>query len=125
MAAALEAAGAAFPRRALSRQRHVVIAASQELQERELIKLAMLSTALADALRRRGVGDPAAGLAADVGIAVFTSAFQRWVDAPDERDFAELVRASLADLRAVTAGTARGARPSRLLRRQVAAAPRP
>jgi len=125
VAAALEAAGAAFPRRALSRQRHVVIAASQELQERELIKLAMLSTALADALRRRGVGDPAAGLAADAGIAVFTSAFQRWVDAPDEGDFAELVRASLADLRAVTAGTARAARPSRLLRRQVAAAPRP
>ena len=40
-----------------------IIAANAELQERELIKLASLASALAEALRRRGVGDPAASLA--------------------------------------------------------------
>ena len=48
--------------------------------ERELIKLASLAAALADALRRRGVADPAATLTAEAGIAVFKVAFERWVD---------------------------------------------
>lgn len=109
VAAALEAAGAVFDqRREWSRQRQRVIAAHADLQERELIKMATLAAALADALRRRGVGDPAAGLAAAAGIAVFTTAFERWVDPTDDgagdRGFAHLVRDSLADLRAVTAG---------------------
>ena len=56
VAAALEAAGALLQeRRELARQRQAVIAANPELQERELIKLASLAAALADALRRRGV----------------------------------------------------------------------
>src|ERR1700691_5183304 len=51
--AALEAPGA-LPqeRRDYARQRQAVIAANTELQEREVIKLASLATALADALRR-------------------------------------------------------------------------
>ena len=63
VAAALEAAGALLEeRRERARQRQAVIAANAELRERELIKLASLAAALADALRRRGVGDPAASL---------------------------------------------------------------
>ena len=52
-------------------QRQAVIAANAELRERELIKLASLSAALADGLRRRGVPDPDASLAAEAGIAVY------------------------------------------------------
>ncbi len=61
----------------LARQRQAIIAASAELQERELIKLASLAAALAEALRRRGVDDPAASLTAEAGIAVFKVAFER------------------------------------------------
>ena len=68
VAAALAAAGALLQeRRESARQRQAVIAANAELQERELIKLASLASAIADALRRRGVRDPAAGLTAEAG----------------------------------------------------------
>ena len=76
VAAALQAAGSIFDeRRPLVRQRQTVIAANPELQERELIKLAALSAAIADTLRKRGVKDPAASLTAEAGIAVFKIGF--------------------------------------------------
>ena len=104
-AAGLEAAGASSRRAESSaRQRQAIIAASAELRERELIKLASLASALADALRRRGVDDPAASLAAEAGIAVFKVAFERWVDDTDQQDLPRLIRESLDELRAVTAG---------------------
>src|SRR6478735_2281906 len=63
VAAALEAASAEIQQgREFSKQRQAVIDANAELQERELIKLATLSAALADSLRRRGVAEPAASL---------------------------------------------------------------
>lgn len=106
VATALDAAAAAFEgHREHSQRRQKVIAANVELRERELIKLASLSTALADALRRRGVADPAASLAAEAGIAVFKIAFERWVGEGDQRQVAELIRESLDELKAVTAGT--------------------
>jgi AcrR family transcriptional regulator len=105
VAAALEAAGALLQeRREFARQRQAVIAATSGLQERELIKLASLASALADALRRRGVTDPAASLSAEAGIAVFKIAFERWVSETGEADLPQLIRASLDDLKAVTAG---------------------
>ncbi|MGO9052378.1 MAG: TetR family transcriptional regulator [Streptosporangiaceae bacterium] len=105
VAAALESVEAVFSeRREFSRQRQRVIAANVELQERELIKLATLSAALAAVLRRRGVADPAAELAAEAGIAVFKITFQRWVDPGNQQAFGALVRESLAELKAVTAG---------------------
>jgi AcrR family transcriptional regulator len=109
VAAALEAAGAPFAeRREFSRQRQSIIAANAELQERELIKLASLSAALADTLRQRGVTDPAASLTAEAGIAVFKIAFGRWIDETNEQDFRHLVRESLDELKAITAGKASG-----------------
>jgi len=105
IAAALEAAGGLLQERPDSaRQRQSVIAANAELQERELIKLASLAAALADALRRRGVADPAASLAAEAGIAVFRIAFARWINEPTQRDLSQLIRESLDALKAVTAG---------------------
>jgi AcrR family transcriptional regulator len=115
IAAAFEAAGAMIQQRPeYSRQRQAVIAANAGLQERELIKLAALSAALADALRRRGVADPAASLAAEAGTAVFKIAFERWISKtspPDEAstdeastDLPRIIRESLDELKAVTAG---------------------
>jgi hypothetical protein len=85
-------------------RRQAVLAANPELQERELIKLAMFAAALAAALRRRGVGDPAASLAAEAGIAVFKVAYQRWADEADELTLKQVVRDCLAELKTVTAG---------------------
>ena len=105
-AAGLDAVAAQFEeRREFARQRQAVVAATAELRERELIKLASWSAALAETLRQRGVGDPAASLTAEIAIAVFRTAFQRWVDDPEERDLSQLVRESLDQLKAVTAGT--------------------
>jgi AcrR family transcriptional regulator len=105
VATALEAAGALLQeRRESARQRQTVIAANAELQERELIKLASLAAALTGALRRRGVTDPAASLAAEAGIAVFKIAFARWISEASQPDLPRLIRDSLDELKAVTAG---------------------
>jgi len=105
IAAALEAAGALLQeRREMARQRQAVIAANAELRERELVKLAALASALAGALRQRGVTEPAASLAAEAGIAVFRIAFERWTSEAGQADLPQLIRESLDELKAVTAG---------------------
>ncbi|MGD0686690.1 MAG: TetR family transcriptional regulator [Streptosporangiaceae bacterium] len=105
VAAALEAAGALLQeRRDYARQRQAIIAANADLQERELIKLSALAAALAGTLRQRGVADPAASLAAEAGIAVFRIAFERWVADACQADLPLVIRESLDELKAVTAG---------------------
>jgi AcrR family transcriptional regulator len=100
----LAAAAMLQTRDEFARQRARVIAANADLQERELIKFASLSAALADTLRGRGVTDPAAGLTAEVAMAVFKTAFERWIDQPGDRDFPQLIRDSLDELTALTTG---------------------
>jgi AcrR family transcriptional regulator len=122
VAAALEAAAAVMPsRREHARARRALIAAHAELRERELIKLQSLGSAARDALRGRGVAEPAASLAAEAGIAVFKVAYERWIDDTGPRDLAHHIRASLDALGAVIAGAdtasstsraAKAARPS-------------
>ncbi len=103
--AALEEAGAVFQEhREGALRRQAIITANAELRERELIKLATLATALADALRRRGVKDPAASLTGEAAIAIFKIAFERWVAPSNKRTLPQLIRDSLAALKAVTAG---------------------
>src|ERR1022692_411085 len=105
VAAALEAAGALLQeRRDYAGQRQAVIAANVELQERELIKLASLASAMTDTLRQRGVRDPAASLTAEAGIAVFKIAFELWINETNQADLPQLIRESLDELKAVTAG---------------------
>lgn len=94
-------------RRDYARRRQDVIAANAVLQERELIKLATLAAAIATTLRGCGVTEPAASLSAEAGIAVFRVAFERWID-DTNRDFPQLIRESLVELRAVTAGKSAG-----------------
>jgi AcrR family transcriptional regulator len=107
--AALKTAGALLQeRRETAQQRQAVIAANAELQERELIKLASLASALSDALRRRGVKEPAASLAAETGITVFRIAFERWINASEPSDFPQVIEEALGELKAVTAGRSPG-----------------
>jgi AcrR family transcriptional regulator len=105
VAAALQAAAAGFPpeRREHAQRRQAVIAANPGLQERELIKLASLAAAIAEALRGRGVAEPAASLTAEAGIAVFKVGFERWIDDSNDKDLPQLMTELLDELRAVTA----------------------
>jgi AcrR family transcriptional regulator len=105
VAAALAKAGDFFndDLRPFARLRSTVIAANADLRERELIKMATLSEALARALRERGVGEPDASLAAEAGIAVFRVAFAQWVSESERRDYGGIVKESLARLRKLTA----------------------
>jgi AcrR family transcriptional regulator len=101
---ALMAAGGFFDgHRERSRYRQAIILGSEELRERELIKLANLAAALADALRQRGVPDPAAGLTGEVAIAIFRLSFESWVGEADGATLSERMRASFDELRAVAA----------------------
>lgn len=105
VAAGLDAVAQMFAgRREYARRRHAVITATPELKERELIKLASMSAALAGTLRRRGVAEPAASLTAEAGIAVFKVGFERWAAAAEEREMSQVMREALDELRAVTAG---------------------
>jgi AcrR family transcriptional regulator len=95
-------------RRDFARQRHALIVAHAELQERELIKLAALATALGEALRRRGVPASAASLAAEAGMTIFKRAFEAWVgDGKKKKDLGHHVRAAHAELEAVIGGARR------------------
>jgi hypothetical protein len=55
-------------------------------------------------LRERGVEEPAASLTAEAGIAVFKVAFERYVEETNQQDLPQLIRESLDELKAVTAG---------------------
>jgi AcrR family transcriptional regulator len=110
-ATAIEAVGVALDatasffgdNREFARQRRSVIAANADLHERELIKFATLSAALAEALCSRGITEPDASLAGEAGIAVFRVAFGLWVGESEQRGFGEIVSESLARLRALAA----------------------
>lgn len=104
VAVALEAVGASFRHRHdTAARRQLVIAANAELRERELVKLASVAAALGDALRRRGVAEPAASLIAETAIAIFRNAFERWAAGDGRTDLTDLLRESLHTLRTVTA----------------------
>jgi AcrR family transcriptional regulator len=103
---ALEALGPVFAgRHEHAGKRQAVIAANPSLQERELMKLSSIASAVADALRRRGLADSAARLTAEAGVAVFKVAFERWLREGTRDQLALYMRESLDELKAVSAGT--------------------
>jgi hypothetical protein len=104
VAAALSAAADLIGQdRELARKRQAVIMSTADLRERELIKLADLSAALAEGLRRRGVPAAEAALATEAGSAVYRVAFQRWVDTEDDTlDLHEAIRQSFTQLHTLT-----------------------
>jgi AcrR family transcriptional regulator len=104
VAAGLGAVATGFEeRREFARRRAAIITSSPELRERELIKLASVSEALAATLRERGVAEPAATLTAEAGMAVFKVAFERWVTERGGPSLAERIQEALEQLTAVTA----------------------
>ena len=102
VAAGLAAAGELLQgRRAFAVRRQAAIAASRELQERELVKLAGTAATAAAALRDRGVPEPAASVTAEAGVAAFRVAFERWATDPDAPPLPAVIDDALAQLRAV------------------------
>ncbi|WP_425578436.1 hypothetical protein [Streptomyces chiangmaiensis] len=87
----------------MARQRHAVVSANPELQERELAKLAALASTLAHALRERGLETTTAALAAEIGIAAFKVAYERWVNDPDRHPLVQRIRETLDTARHLTA----------------------
>jgi AcrR family transcriptional regulator len=79
--AALHAAADFLPAREHARFRQSLLESHDELMERELIKLARLSEALAAGLRERRVPELAARIAAESAVAAFRVAFAQWVSA--------------------------------------------
>jgi AcrR family transcriptional regulator len=103
--AALMAVGPFFEdRHKHARRRQAVIAANPRLQERELIKLSAIASALADGLIRRGVAGSAANLTAEAGVAVFKVAFDRWITGGRRHQLPHFIRESLDELKVMAAG---------------------
>jgi AcrR family transcriptional regulator len=101
LVAALDAGGGALQEtrgREHARLRNGIVAANEQLRERELLKLAKLSRAVTAALVARGVADVPAHLAGDLTVSVFGTAFTRWIAPGETRDLVELQRESLAAL---------------------------
>jgi AcrR family transcriptional regulator len=87
-------------------QRQALITGNTELRERELIKMATLGAAAAAALRGRGVGEPAASLAGEAGIAIFRIAFERWTGDGVTQPLEKYIREASAELALVACGPA-------------------
>ena len=81
------------------------VAASAELQERDALKSVGLAVAMTGALVARGVADPSAHLAAELGVLAFKRGYARWSegDRDDGTGLARYALAALDDLRAATA----------------------
>ena len=104
VAGALEVAASVLQdNREFAQRRQNAITTNAELQERELIKLASLASAMAEALRERGVPETTASLTGEAGIAIFKVAFERWTDESNDVELAQLIRDSLRELRLLSA----------------------
>ncbi|MTD13626.1 TetR family transcriptional regulator [Nakamurella sp. YIM 132087] len=81
------------------------VAANTELQERDRTKSVGMSAAMTEALLRRGIADPTAHLAAELGMIAFRQGWARWTETDRAADvpLATYTRAALDDLRAASA----------------------
>ncbi len=100
LTALVEVAGLLADEAPLAAQRRAVVQASPELQERGRTKFAAVTEAVADALRDRGAASSEATLLAQVGVAIFRTAFERWTDQPDDAGLPARIREAAADLAA-------------------------
>ncbi|MCA2229387.1 TetR/AcrR family transcriptional regulator [Nonomuraea aurantiaca] len=89
-------------RREFGARRRAVIAAHPELREREALKGLGLTASMTEALKRRGVPDLAACVAAELGALALKIAYECWSDTTDGDDFGEVARRTLGDLQAAS-----------------------
>ncbi|MGH3279901.1 MAG: TetR/AcrR family transcriptional regulator [Trebonia sp.] len=100
------ASGAMGPmNRDLGPRLKAAVAASAELQERDALKSVGLAAAMTTALIARGVPDPTAHLAAELGVLAFKRGYVEWSegDRDSERELAHYALAALDELRAASA----------------------
>lgn len=104
VAVALDTATATFvpEQREFGPRLLAIVAGNSELRERSAFKHASLVAAMTEALRKRGVPDPTACLAAEIGVRAFHNAFTRWIEPANELTYTELARQELDALRAAT-----------------------
>jgi AcrR family transcriptional regulator len=104
-AAVLSMAAAVQTNPERARTRNATITAHPELRERELTKMDGVVAAIARALRDRGTAPGQARLVAEVGVAVFRTAFTRWVG-QESGELPDVVEETFAELSAVLGGSA-------------------
>jgi len=106
VAAGLERASSTMgpAKRELGSRLKAAVAASTELQERDALKSVGLAAAMTTALAARGVPDPAAALAGEMGALAFKRGYATWSEAPsDTKD--ELAAHTVAALNALRAAS--------------------
>ena len=87
--------------------RRGLIDSSTELRERDLMKSASLSSAIAAELEARGAAGRTAAFAAHCAVAVFGVAYDDWAHTP-ETSFTALITATADDLHEAVAATPQG-----------------
>jgi len=106
VAAGLERASSAMGpmNRELGPRLKAAVAASAELQERDALKSVSLAAAMTTALLARGVPDPTAHLAGELGVLAFKRGYAEWSEAEHhaEDGLARFTLAALNELRAAT-----------------------
>ncbi|NEW76528.1 TetR/AcrR family transcriptional regulator [Streptomyces rhizosphaericus] len=85
-------------RRDASQRRRHILDAHTDLRERERAKMAALGEAIADALRTRGISEPAATLTATVSVAAYQLASARWLADPQHATLGHHLHTSFDDL---------------------------
>ena len=108
VAAGLERASAEMTtfNRSLGPLLHAAIEANEELRSREALKSAGMAAAMVDALQRRGVAEPTAQVAAELGVLAFRLGYARWADPARDDNPGELAahtRAAFDELRTAVA----------------------
>jgi AcrR family transcriptional regulator len=104
VASGLERASSAMGRmnREVGPRLKAAIAANVELQERDALKNVGLAAAMTDALVARGVPDPIAHLAAELGVLAFKQGYAKWLRADADATLTPYTVAALDDLRAAS-----------------------
>lgn len=107
VAAGLERASSTMgpANRELGPRIRAAVAASTELQERDALKSVGLAAAMTEALVARGVPDPTAHLAAELGVLAFKRGYAAWAEGERDADdeLAPHALAALEELRVASA----------------------
>lgn len=83
--------------RSIVKLRQVLISRHGDLQERELMKLHLLASAIDLALQQRGIQPSLSRVVAEIGAAIWKVALENWCADEKERSFAYHVQAALAE----------------------------